>query len=157
MAERTNLTVQCCRCRNKHKESERKWVRASGGMNQSVCPRCGARNWYDITPWYAWCWRSGLIEMGAALPADNPDGSGAILVAHGPRSHLEGVIKVLARHGQGASEGKLLVPGVPEAELMGRDPVDELAGWLSWCASGNGRRGRFGVVFAKSLSAEEPA
>lgn len=87
----------------------------------------------ERSPQVAWCWASGLIEIGDAMPADNPDGSGAIQIARGPRHALVRALDALARHGQGLSDGKLLVPGVPEAD-GGNAAVDALVKWLAWCA-----------------------
>ncbi len=153
MANRSNLAVQCCRCRNKHTEADRepRPHRSISCVSELVCPRCGCTSYYDITPWYAWCWASGLIEMGPTKPGDSPDGAGAIVIARGGKAHLEAVMQAVARHGQGASEGKLLVPGVPEADLIGRDPVDVLREFVDWCAQSNGRRHRHGVVFGTQV------
>lgn len=46
----SNITVKCCRCRNKHKESERvsapsKWAE---GLSTMVCPRCRATSYYRV-------------------------------------------------------------------------------------------------------------
>ncbi len=78
-------------------------------------------------PITAWCWQSGLIEIGRAMP------EGALKIATGLHRDLERVLSVLARHGQGASDGKLLVPGVPETE-DGDGKVDALTDWLQECA-----------------------
>jgi hypothetical protein len=94
----------------------------------------------------AWCWASGLIEIGEQMPADKADGSGAILIAKGPMDELEAVLSVVARHGKGASAGKLLVPGVPEAK-SGNKKVDVLIAWLTWCKASR-RVDRLGVVFS---------
>lgn len=91
-----------------------------------------------MRPQVAWCWASGLIEIGNAMPANGPDGDGPIEIARGPKSDLEGVLNVLARHGKGASAGKLLVPGVPEAS-DGRAAIDALNIWLAWCAKNRSR------------------
>lgn len=155
MSDRTNLAVQCCRCRNKHTESDRimrprpRRVASQLQIQDSCCPRCGSTTYYDIAPWVAWCWASGLIEMGDAVPVKQPDGSGPIVIARGPASSLKAVVEAVARHGYGASEGQLLVPGIPEAQITGADPVKVLADFVDWCAKGNGRRGRHGVVFAR--------
>lgn len=115
-------------------------------MSDMVCPRCGCKNYYDCTPQVAWCWASGLIEIGDAMPAEKPDGSGAIEIARGPKSALRAQLSALARHGKGASAGLLLVPGVPEREDQD-DKADALAAWLAWC--GGKWRSRNGVIFAK--------
>lgn len=98
--------------------------------------------WEPTPASVAWCWASGMIEIGEAVP------DGAIKIAEGPMVELKVAVGVAARHGQGRSAGKLLVPGIPEA-----DPNDEaargnaLATWLDWCAKGNGKKHRKGVVF----------
>ncbi|WP_413672284.1 hypothetical protein ACEN9H_23490 [Massilia cellulosiltytica] len=138
----SDIDVQCTRCRNKHKESDRQHKTGSNGWGQLVCPRCQCTTYFDIRPQVAWCWASGLIETGDvdAMP------EGAILVASGPKAHLHGTISALARIGRGASEGKFLVPGVPELDDQ-KAKNDALAKWLTWCARNNGHKGRHGVVF----------
>lgn len=91
-------------------------------------------------PISAFGWQSGLIEFGREVP------EGAIKFASGFDVQLRTVVGVLAREGQGASTGKLLVPGVPEGESE-IDQVHALVDWVKWCAEGNGREGRGGVVF----------
>ncbi|MCM2340433.1 hypothetical protein [Rhodoferax sp.] len=102
---------------------------------------------YTLTHWklyaepvHAWAWQSGLIEFGREVP------EGAIGFATGMDVPLRQLVDVLARHGQGKSEGKLLVPGVPEAET-GKAQVDALVAWVDWCAKGNGKKESAGVVF----------
>lgn len=85
----------------------------------------------------AYCWASGLIEFGGITPP------GAIQIASGREADLRKTLDMLARHGKGASAGKLLVPGVPEAETEAA-ASDALAKWLEWCASTKPR----GVKFA---------
>jgi hypothetical protein len=137
--------VQCTRCRNKHKTSERQLQVIGDGRWARVCPRCGCRSFFDLTPQVAWCWASGLIEIGneEAMP------EGAILIATGAKAYLTGTISALARISRGASEGKLLVPGVPELDDQ-KAKGDALARWLKWCARNNGHKGRHGVVFVTS-------
>ena len=148
---RADISVQCTRCRNKHMESTRTMVPCgnSGGiaMSESVCPRCSCKSYYDLRPQVAWCWATGLIEIGDAMPPDGADG-GPILIATGPKAHLRGKLSVLARHGKGASSGKLLVPGVPEADTQ-RAKGDALAEWLAWCGK---RKSRDGVTFSKAAA-----
>jgi hypothetical protein len=146
-----DIPVQCCRCRNQHMESERvkkpnKKLSTPGGIKASdlCCPRCGCASFYDMRPQVAWCWASGLIEVGDTAPSD------AIQIASGPKARLGGRLSVLARHGQGASNGKLLVPGVPEAESQAAKG-DALAAWLTWCAI-RASRSHGGVVFAQAVS-----
>ncbi|EAB4663410.1 host nuclease inhibitor protein [Salmonella enterica] len=54
----------------------------------------------------AYCWASGLIEFGNALP------EGALPIVTGSEKRVRDVVTVLARH---AYNGDLLVPGIPEA------------------------------------------
>lgn len=140
----TDIKVKCTRCRHEHMESERierpRPRRSTSALQiyDRVCPRCGCKSYYDCTPQIAWCWASGLIEIGDAMPPDSPDGGGAIPIAKGPKYALKTSLGVLARRGQGASRGKLLVPGVPEAET--RDAaLDALLAWLTWCGKRHGR------------------
>lgn len=74
----------------------------------------------------AWCWASGLIEFGTETPA------GAIEIASGPAELLRLRIGAIARHGQGASEGKLLAPGVVEAPNQ-QAACDALIALVAWC------------------------
>lgn len=139
-AKRIDIPVKCTRCR--HETMESAWLdkpRSNCGISMTVkvCPRCGCESYYDMRPQVAWCWASGLIEMGDQPPANGADGSGPILIARGPKSSLKLALTVNARHGMGASAGKFLVPGVPEAET-GKAAVDALCEWLKWCAKGNG-------------------
>ncbi|MEC5319282.1 hypothetical protein VSX61_10065 [Brenneria populi subsp. brevivirga] len=130
------VQVKCTRCRNTHFESERISKRdpAYTGIPvfTQVCPCCGCKNFYDLTPQFAWCWASGLIEIGDYPPSPEQDGSGAIMIATGPKYALKGFLDVVARHGKGESAGKLLVPGVPEAP-DGAAAIDALTAWLAWC------------------------
>ena len=144
-----NRPVKCTRCRNQHNEAVRIPKRnkkfADLVVNDSTCPRCGGKSFYDMTPQVAWCWASGLIEIGDSMPLKSPDGGGAIQIATGPKYALQGYIETVARHGYGASEGKLLVPGVPEADGM-KAKGDALEQWLVWinkCRPGDG------MVFSK--------
>lgn len=150
MAASHDIPVQCTRCRNRHMESERVGMQSKQipGAKDMVCPRCSCKSYYDLRPQVAWCWASGLIEIGDEMPADSDDGSGAIPVAAGPKAFLKGALDAVARHGYGASSGKLLVPGVPEASSQ-KEACDALSKWLTWCAKGNGKKGRHGVVFEK--------
>jgi hypothetical protein len=89
---------------------------------------------------YAWCWASGLIEFKGHLPVEE----GAVAFASGPQRALEKAVGVVARHGQGASAGKLLVPGIPEAKDQ-QDGMTALILWVNWCAEGPVAHG---VVFS---------
>lgn len=147
MAGRADLPVQCCRCRNKHNESDRHDVphKAIAGATQSVCPRCGGTTFYDVTPTVAYCWATGVIEFGSEVP------DGAIQIAEGPKAHLQAAVSVAARHGH--ADGVLLVPGIPEAAGNQRAAGDALKRWLDWY----GRRAKNGVVFMSMKPAEEAA
>jgi predicted nucleic-acid-binding Zn-ribbon protein len=134
--------MKCCRCRNLHTEADRVHVPSKRFANatESTCPRCGSKSFYDMTPQVAWCWASGLIEIGERLPDGGP-----IEIARGPEYALKGQISVYARHGQGESTGKLLVPGIPESEDQ-NIALHALEQWLDWI---NKHRPRDGVVFSK--------
>ncbi|HEY0953996.1 MAG TPA: hypothetical protein VGE36_04515 [Roseateles sp.] len=145
-----DIPVKCCRCRFEHLESERVQkpsTRGSHGLNVLVCPKCRGESYYDLREQVAWCWASGLIEIGDVLPADGP-GGGAIEIARGPKHALKPQLQIVARHGMGASEGLLLVPGVPEAETQ-EAKGDALSAWLAWC---NKRPLRDGVTYAKEFA-----
>lgn len=141
-----DILVKCTRCRNRHMESARILKNRNGSevVSDLCCPRCGCTTFFDFRPQVAWCWASGLIEIGDKRPAIGSDGGGSIEIAHGPKSPLAAVLGVVARHGQGSSVGKLLVPGVPEAEDQ-KAKGAALAAWLYWCGK---RKSREGVVFA---------
>ena len=143
--------VKCTRCRFQHREAERilkprpRQSATALQVSDTCCPRCNCKSFYDMRPQVAWCWASGLIENGDAVPADGEDGRGPIVIATGPKYALKPLLDAVARHGRGASLGLLLVPGVPEAT----DPLtaaDALRSWLDWCAKGKSRR-RDGVKF----------
>lgn len=143
--------AKCTRCRNVHLESERierlrpRRSTSEIQMYDRCCPRCGGKEYYDMTPQVAWCWASGVIEIGDQEPADQVDGSGPIVIARGPKYALRCQLEVFARHGRGKGEGLLLVPGVPEAETQ-REAGDALGKWLTWCAGSRSAR-RDGVTF----------
>ncbi|MNJ62693.1 hypothetical protein D3C77_585440 [compost metagenome] len=48
----SDINVKCCRCRNKHKESERLEVPdklfKGLGVNTLVCPRCRCTSYYRL-------------------------------------------------------------------------------------------------------------
>lgn len=105
---------------------------------------CSAETFNKLKPQVAWCWASGLIEIGDEMPADGPSGGGAILIASGPKADLRRILDVVARHGKDMSHGQLLVPGVPEVEDQ-QAKGDALAAWLEWCSQRSGDTN--GVVF----------
>lgn len=53
-----------------------------------------------------------------------------------PKSEIETFFDTVSRHGYGASAGKLIVPGLPEAETMSRrlGAVLEFLKWLGSCS-----------------------
>ena len=137
-----DIPVKCTRCRHACTESD--WINVPSkrfvGCEEKACPRCGCKSYYDCTPQVAWCWASGLIEFGDALPPDAPDGGGAIHIAGGPKYALKGKLGAVSIHGKGASVGKLLVQGVPEA-YSSEARVAALRNWLDWCKKGPARDG----------------
>ena len=140
-----NIAVQCTRCKNKHSHAERipKPDRKMEGLSNLVCPRCGCHSYYDLTPWFAWCWASGLIEFGPNIPLDTKDGAGCVAFATGPRAFLIGIVQAAARM---SYSGQPLVPGVPEAESDDAG-IEAVITWMNFFAKGNGKRSRNGVVF----------
>jgi len=97
--------------------------------------------WNDILiPQVAWCWASGLIEVGDTVP------EGAIKIAEGQSCDLKYQIDAVSRHCKGGLCLVRLVPGIPEAETQ-EAKADALAAWLDWCSKGNGKKHRKGVVF----------
>lgn len=85
----------------------------------------------------AYCYASGLIHFGRKVP------DGALPFAKGPAKTLRDFIGVKARHGYKTRNIKgrptkipgtemLLVPGIPEAELMGDDPLVKLQEFCKW-------------------------
>lgn len=150
----SSKNVQCVRCKNKHKQSERLSVptkppkafqNLTVNATTLVCPCCNCKSFYDITPSVAYCWATGLIEFADAAPQES------IAIATGPKAHLVSLVSTLARHGMGASKGKLLVPGIPEADDQ-TAAADALDKWLKWCAKNNGKKHRNGVVFFEGAS-----
>ena len=141
-----DIPVKCTRCRFACMEStwldKLKKTSGSISMTEKVCPKCGCKSYYDMHPQVAWCWASGLIEIGDAVPA------GGIKIAECPKSELRAVIEGVARHGKGGACLNRLVPGIPEAESEEAE-ADALEAWLDWCAKGNGKKHRKGVVFMK--------
>ena len=104
----------------------------------------GESHWrLHAEPVFAWAWQSGLIEFGRKVP------EGALMFATGMDTALQERVGTVARHGQGKSEGKLLVPGVPEAETDFQQ-VDALIVWTAWCARRNGLPESGGVIFVRS-------
>ncbi|WP_413460212.1 hypothetical protein [Herbaspirillum huttiense] len=146
MAQKNDILIKCANGKCKHQGVESQWLpkqfHTSCGISSTslTCPKCGCVEYYDLRPQVAWCWASGLIEIGDKAPAKEADGSGAIAFAQGPKAELNSVLGVCARHGLGASEGKLLVPGVPEAADQDA-AADALFAWLKWCS-----RQKYGAV-----------
>ncbi len=143
--------LKCTRCRHVMTHGDLvarlRPGKSSIGLSDLVCPKCGCKSYYDLTPQVAWCWASGLIEIGDSLPPDSPSG-GAIEIARGPKFALKSQLAAMARHGMGQSSGQLLVPGVPEADGQ-RAKGDALEIWLAWCGK---RKSRDGVTFSQAVS-----
>ena len=143
--------IKCTRCKHKcnYSDLEGRYSKKYGGCTELVCPRCGCRSYYDLSPWFAWSWASGLIELGEQPPELAEDGSGCIVFAKGPRAELKAVVSVLARHGKGDSAGRYLVPGVPEAS-SGTEAIDAFSQWVDWCMKRNARYAKKGVMFSRN-------
>lgn len=73
----------------------------------------------------AFGWASGLIEIG---PRKRP---GACVICRGEEEAVTSLMNAAARHGRGQSEGKLLVPGVPEASDR-RKAMDAFIAFVGW-------------------------
>ena len=149
----SDILVKCTRCRHQCMESawHDKPAKTIGaiGMTEKVCPKCGCKSYYDMRPQVAWCWVSGLIEIGDAMPSDSADGGGAIQIASGPKSFLGGQIRAVAHHGRADGQPVLLVSGIPEA-AGGKAKGDALGEFLLRCGK---RKTRDGVVFAAEVAA----
>ncbi len=91
----------------------------------------------------AWCWPSGLIEIGPEAPAET------VIFATGFDRPLREVLDIVARHGKGKGAGQLLVPGIPEAD-SDHEKLAALTVWIDWCAKRNGSPRALGVVFTRS-------
>ena len=145
-----DFPIRCTRCKHKcnYSDLEERSSKKYGGCIELVCPRCGCRSYYDLSPWFAWSWASGLIEMGEQPPEQKADGSGCFVFAKGPRAELESAISVLARHGKGESDGRYLVPGVPEASC-GTEAIGAFSRWVDWCMTRNERHTKRGVLFSR--------
>lgn len=74
---------------------------------------------------HAYAWASGRIDFTTPKRRRHVP-KGALHIASGPQRLLKRCMNVIARHGYGKSKGILLVPGVPEASLLKRDPVEAL-------------------------------
>ena len=144
-ANANDILVQCTRCKNQHHASKRISKRGRNGMYDLVCPKCNCKSYYDMSPWAAWCYASGLIEIGD--PNSIPEGASKI--AHGPKSFLDAQISVVARHVKGESGNQLLVPGVPEANSQA-EKMAALEEFMQWCEKRNGKKSSNGVVFCRS-------
>ncbi len=63
----------------------------------------------------AYAWASGRIEFTTPKRRRHVP-SGALPIITGPRRIVRDLVSSMARHGQGESNGLLLVPGIPEAD-----------------------------------------
>lgn len=80
----------------------------------------------------AYCWGSGKIEFGAEPKP------GTLPLLKGPSRLVREVVGIYARHGY--KRGLLLVPGVPEAKLLGTDPVKSALTMRRLCKAALNRR-----------------
>ena len=146
----TDRNCQCTRCKNKHLESERKSVQDKkfSFASDLVCPRCGCKNFYDITPAKAWCRMSGVIGMGTADEQLDPYAGKPILFATGPHCDLT---TRLNREAERAMFG-WVVPGMPKAKDE-KDAMVILRLWVNRCSYANGSRLARGVVFDLEVEA----
>lgn len=82
----------------------------------------------------AFAWASGLI--GFTTPVRCPKvPRGARLICTGPTKQVRLTLECCARHAYKTRRGqhqKLLVPGIPEASLMGYDPEEKLREFIAW-------------------------
>lgn len=86
-----------------------------------------------MRPQLAWCWATGVIEMGDEVPPDDVEGRGPIVIARGPKSMLKPALEGLARRVRfGSNACRLVVPGIPEAENQSR-ACFALVEWLVKC------------------------
>ena len=87
---------------------------------------------------HAYCWANGPIQIGKRVPEN------AIRICSGSRYRVTKLMVATARHGKGAWTGKLLVPGIPEAENQ-RAAGDALKAFIDWLKKG--RRFTPGISF----------
>lgn len=82
----------------------------------------------------AFCWASGLI--GFTTPVRRPRvPKGALVILTGEDKEVRDIMNVCARHAykkHPRERQRLLVPGVPEASLMGYDPLQKLREFKRW-------------------------
>lgn len=67
---------------------------------------------------HAYCWKSGRIDLGKSNP------EGALHIAKGPARLLRPIIEAQCRWAY--DNQTMLVPGVPEADMFGWDPVEKV-------------------------------
>lgn len=70
-----------------------------------------------MTTFTAYCWANGKIQIGKKTP------NGAIPLASSTRHRLRKALTGICRFAY--NNKTMLVPGVPEAEMMGYDPVQK--------------------------------
>lgn len=142
----SDIKIKCCRCRHEHKESDRHKVPSKkfAMARDSVCPKCGAKPYFDMTPQVAYCWSTGEIEFGEQKPEES------IALATGPKCELKPFIASIARL---AYDGHtLLVPGLPEANEL-RIRLAAVHEFIEQIRKRKGRNKRFSGVraFGKEL------
>ena len=141
-----DVDIKCCRCRHEHKESDRGEVPSKriARAYQSICPKCGAHSYFDMTPQVAYCWSTGEIEFGDEKAEES------IALATGPKCELKPFIASIARL---AYDGHtLLVPGLPEADEL-RTRLAAVHEFIEQIRKREGRNKRFSGVraFGKEL------
>lgn len=94
-------------------------------------------------PLTAWVTPDGLIDFGTQVP------EGALKFATGMDRMLRDQVSAAARHGKGNWKGRLIVPGIPEANTQ-RQKMTALTAWVDWRAKGNGKPHSHGVIFNRS-------
>ena len=91
----------------------------------------------------AWCWRSGEIEFGPAVP------EGAMTLGAGKPETFYDEIAAGARKAYGGAT--LLLPGVPEA-VSDKSAQLAVVGWLAWRS---GDRARAEEIAAERLALQQ--
>ena len=110
------------------------------GVIETVCPRCGCKSFYDMTPIVAWCYPSGLIAFGTQLPPE--ENRVWAEIGRGPAYSFRPFIEAKARRGYGEDAFEHIVPGMSEAEGL----HDKHAAFSRWIASIKPRRPRDGIT-----------
>lgn len=78
----------------------------------------------------AMAWASGLVEIGPRKRR------GSCVICRGKPEAVQSLMNATVRHGQGKSDGLMLVPGVPEAKTQA-EGMDALIEFVDWLKSGH--------------------